>query len=73
MKVSKKASLLVSKTFDLFLKMLTARLMNLLSERQDIQILYHTLVVFRWKIHDIIKDVVVSSSHHKVDQRISTW
>lgn len=47
MKVSKKASLLVSKTFDLFLKMLTAGLMNLLSERQNIQILYHTLVVFR--------------------------
>lgn len=47
MKVSKKASSLVPETLDPFLKTLAAGLVNSLSERQDVQILLHPLVVFR--------------------------
>ena len=72
-KVSKKASSLVPETLDPFLKTLAAGLMNSLSERQDVQILLHPLVVFRWKIYDVVKGIVVSLSRHKVDQRIGTW
>lgn len=46
MKINKKAFSYVSKTLDLFLKTLVARLVNSLSERQDVQILFHTLVLF---------------------------
>lgn len=46
MKKSKKAFSLVSETLDPFLKTLAAGLVNSLSERQDVQILLHALVVF---------------------------
>lgn len=71
-KISKKAPLFILEMLDLFLKILAARLVNLLSERQDIYILLHLFIVFSSNIHDVIKGVVVFLSCYKVDQHIST-
>lgn len=46
MKIDKKTSSLVSEILDLFLKTLAAGFVNLLSERQAVQILLHSLVIF---------------------------